>query len=287
MKRVLFSQVLKDASIDIRKEYGKLYDMFCVQRVRVDFLSNAICLSRNNITIRDFCADNFGELPPQVRGTCLSLNEFDKLNRFRFKRRPFCLDINYLISFCEYSYNLITCIHQCLECVSSIVFSEKIQLYLRQVKIVVEKLGFMPNTPNGITDFVPKDQVAVTVAKLIDPSLSFRVIEYNHHSMRGDLDRKRETLLALSNKLEPHSGDLAKVNQNLKNDLFCFLNNLNIRHNNVEGLRFNPCVASMKDSEIEQWYDETYQMFLRAFLELDYLKKKDRIDQLKKNLKNK
>lgn len=55
----------------------------------------------------------------------------------------------------------------------------------------------MANTQNGVMDFVPKDQAAISVAEIIDPSLSYRVIEYNHYSMKGDLKRKRDILLAL------------------------------------------------------------------------------------------
>lgn len=32
MKRIPFSQVLKTAAIDIRREYDRLYGMFCVQK---------------------------------------------------------------------------------------------------------------------------------------------------------------------------------------------------------------------------------------------------------------
>ena len=43
----------------------------------------------------------------------------------------------------------------------------------------------------------------------------------------------------------------------------------------------------MTEEEIEQWYDDTYQMCLLAFLELDHLDRKNRIDKLKSNLKSK
>ena len=40
----------------------------------------------------------------------------------------------------------------------------------------------------------------------------------------------------------------------------------------------------MEDEELEQWHDDLYQMILLAFLELDHLDRKGRLEQLKENL---
>jgi hypothetical protein len=66
-KRIPFSQVLKSASIDIRREYDRLYGMFFLQKISDS--------TGNSITLRDSCAANFINLP--FRGTCVSLDDFD------------------------------------------------------------------------------------------------------------------------------------------------------------------------------------------------------------------
>jgi len=38
----------------------------------------------------------------------------------------------------------------------------------------------------------------------------------------------------------------------------------------------------MKDSDIEQWHDDMYQMCLLAFLELDHLERKERVKEIKR-----
>ncbi len=287
MKRNPFSQVLKSTAIDLRREYGRLYDLFYIQRIKVNSISSDPLHFCDNFTIKEYCANNFWELPSPFRGTCLSLKDFDKSHRFHFKKRPFDFDVNYLVSFCEYSYNLIVCNQQYVNYWKLLEEFEIFRFYIQCVETVIDKIGYMPNRQNGVTDFVPKNRAAIAVADLMDSNLSYKVIEYNHHSMKGDLERKRATLLVLADKLEPQSDNLNKANSTLKNDLFFLFNSINIRHNNLGGKHYKPFVASMKDSEIEQWYDETYQMCLLAFLELEYSKRKDCIKQLKEHVQNK
>ena len=40
----------------------------------------------------------------------------------------------------------------------------------------------------------------------------------------------------------------------------------------------------MKPDELERWYDETYQMCLLAFLQLEQLARKDEVQELKKSI---
>lgn len=121
---------------------------------------------------------------------------------------------------------------------------------------------------------------------IVDPALSYRIIEYNHHSMKGDLERKKATLIALADKLEPKRAKLKQVSGSLESDLFYLLNSVNVRHNNADqvGKNYIHFVADMKDSDIEQWYDDMYQMCLLAFLELDHLERKERVKKLKEDI---
>ena len=43
-------------------------------------------------------------------------------------------------------------------------------------------------------------------------------------------------------------------------------------------------VADMDKETLEKWYDETYQMCLLAFLELDNLERKEKVEHLKQAL---
>ena len=277
MSRIPFSQALKNAKVDPRREYDRLYSLFCLKK-----LSDA---PGGNITIKDCCAFDFLKFP--LRGTCISLEDFDKSHGYNFTKSLTDCDFDHLVSFCEYSYNLAVYNQHSYYITRTVGSCDPIQLYMKQVLTVVEKVGYMPNVQNGVTDFVPKDQVAISVAEIIDPSLSYRVIEYNHHLMKGDLDRKKATLHALVNKLEPRRKELEDIDSNLETDLFFLFNNVNLRHNNVDpiGKNYAPIVSAMDNDELEKWYDDAYQMCLLAFLELDHIERKNRVKQLKEVIK--
>lgn len=277
MKRIPFSQVLKNAKIDIRREYDRLYGMFCLQKIPDG--------QGSSLTLKDFCAMNFVSFP--MRGTCVSLDDFDDFYNRHFDKNPREFDIDYLVSFCEYSFNLVK-YNQGYIGMLSLSIDQPMQFYYQQVLKVAEAIGYMENVQGGVTDFVPKDQAAISVAEIIDPSLSYRVIEYNHHSMKGDLDRKKAIIIALADKLEPQRAKLKQINSTLESDLFYLLNNINLRHNNAEekGKSYHRFIAEMDKRELERWYDDTYQMCLLAFLELDNLDRRDRVSQLKKDVSN-
>lgn len=277
MSRIPFSQVLKSASIDIHREYDRLYAMFFLQRFQVD--------QYKYISLCDHCAENFAQFP--FRGTCISLDDFDDFYGYHFERVPVECDIDYLISFCEYTYNLAVYIHGMGYSgdgfTGGLILSQPLRFYVQQVLTVIEAVGYMSNAHDGITDFVPKDQAAISAAEIIDSDLSYRVIEYNHYSMKGDLARKKNILLALSDKLESQRPILKQINATLESDLFYLFNNMNIRHNNIDpaGKYYKPYVASMDKNELEKWYDDIYQMSLLAFLEMDHLERKGHVRQLK------
>ena len=80
---------------------------------------------------------------------------------------------------------------------------------------------------------------------------------------------------------------MKSADKSLEGDLFCLFNNLNIRHNNIDPAdppRYKSVVAKMKPDELERWYDETYQMCLLAFLQLEQLARKDEVQELKKSI---
>lgn len=278
MSRIPLSQVLKNARIDIHREYDRLYNLFCLKKIDA--------YTDNQTTLMLFCYENFLSFP--FRKTCISLDDFETTFGYHFEEYPPAFNLDYLVSFCEYTYNLICLIRQNSINYRTNELNNALWFFTKQVETVVEAIGYMPNTQGDITDFVPKDQAAISVAEIVEPELSYKVIEYNHHSMKGDLERKKAILVALGRKLEPKRGKLKQINDSLESNIFMLLNNMNVRHNNKEpGKKYKKYVAEMEDEELEQWYDDLYQMILLAFLELDHLDRKGRLEQLNENLKEK
>lgn len=221
----------------------------------------------------------------------LSLEEFNELNDFHFEKEPTNFKIDELILLCEYMENLLIA-YQYIPLNFPYGYGNmrpqfiNVQFYLQQIGQVIERIGYMQATQNGFTIFVEKSPAAIAVAEsdLVPKELSYRIISYNHYSMKGQLEAKKSALVQLASLLEPKRGSLKKADKTLESDLFYLFNNLNIRHNNVDpadSAKYKPFIVQMKQEELEHWYDETYQMCLLAFLQLEQTERKIEFDRLK------
>ncbi len=249
MERRPFSEVLMSTGVNIEKEYDRLYWMFYNQA--------------NGPSVAQYIESNFDRFP--YRGTTLSLADFDETYKFRFERSPSDFDINYLINFCEYCYNLCS------------YFG--IDRLVLQINMILELVGYDKIIQNsGLVHFVEKNPAVISVAEIVSQELAPTVLEYNHHSLKGNVEGKKKILRALAGNIEPKERQLYAINQPLKNQLFYLFNNFNIRHNNREpGSNHNKLLDDMSDAELESIYDDTYQMWLLATLLLDNRERTERI----------
>ena len=272
MKRRNFLQILNEQGINLRREYDRLYDLFYNQKVPSNL--------GNNYTLKDYVEINFLSVP--FRKTCLSLDDFNSTYRFHFVQNPYGFDLNYLLSFCEFTYNFVIWMSQ-----ESELFKygnrQSGQFYIYQIRSVIESIDYMQLTQGYITIFTPKKPEAIVASEIVSPEISYKVLEYNHYTMKGDIARKKETLRILADQLEPRRADLTAINKELASNVFFMFNNMNIRHNNcTEGDKnYREVVAKMSQDELEKWYDETYQLCLLAFLELDNVERTKKVAQLK------
>ena len=276
-----FAQILQEAKIDPKQEYKKLYGML--------FDRTIVVSNSNRVSAYDELSECFLSFP--FRGTCLSLEEFNELHDFHFEKEPTNFKIDELISLCEYMENLLIA-YQYIPLNFPYGYGNtrpqliNVQFYLQQIGQVIERIGYMQATQNGFTIFVEKSPAAIAVAEsdLVPKELSYRIISYNHYSMKGQLEAKKSALVQLASLLEPKRGSLKKADKTLESDLFYLFNNLNIRHNNVDpadSAKYKPFIVQMKQEELEHWYDETYQMCLLAFLQLEQTERKIEFDRLK------
>ena len=278
-----FAQILKDAKIDIKVEYQKLYGMLYDRSIQVS--------NTNRISVYDELSTYF--IAFHFRGTCLSLDEFNDLHGFHFEKDPTNFNIDHLISLCEYIENLLIA-YQCVPLSYPYGYGNmptkliNVQFYLQQISQVIEKIGYMQAKQNDLTIFVEKDPAAIAVAEgeFIPESLSYRLISYNHYSMKGNLAEKKTTLLDLANLLEPQRTILERIDKTFSSDLFYTFNNFHIRHNNIDqlGTKYKKPVGDLSDEQLEYWYDEVYQMCLLAFMRLEHIDRKKKFDSLKSQI---
>ncbi len=264
-----FAQVLRAGRINIKNEYSKLYRLF----YEVD---------ESGESDADYVSDNIQNI--YFCGTCLDLDEFNQMYGFHFEEQPQDFDIDYLVGFCEYIYNFAVY----LGC----SYIKDFSFYVGYISKVIGAIGYMESREDSFTIFVPKDSVAISVAESekIPQDLSYKIISYNNHSMKGNLQGKKNTILRLTDLLEPKRKDLDKVDKTLSSDLFYLFNNLNLRHNNIDPAskgKYKQAVAEMDQGQLETWYDEIYQMCLFAFMSLEQADRKVKINELKQKIEEK
>lgn len=272
-----FAQVLKEAQVDIAKEYSRLYSIMFDE---VDF-SNRTGKVGEAKTVHQIIGEAFPYF--YFRGTALSIEDFDEEHGFFFEPQPkdFCIDN--LVTLCEYSYNLLM---QYISISNSNFYGIYSQInesfIIEQINKIIEKIGYMETEIDGFTVFVEKSPAVIAAAEILPKEVSYKVISYNHHSMKGNLEAKKNTLLKFADLLEPHRKKLKNVWNSLEDDISYAFNKLNLRHNNSD-IKY---VAEMSKTDLEDWYDELYQMCLLAFLRLEHIEWQKKFDNLKQAIEN-
>lgn len=138
---------------------------------------------------------------------------------------------------------------------------------------------------------IEKSPQVTAAAEASAPELAWEIIRYNHRELAGDVAKKKAILKALGDELEGRKAEISSINSTLYNTITGALNNLNIRHNNVNPdnkSTFKQVVADMPAEELEQHYDDLYQLILLAIMEMDNVDRQRDMKQLIQsvNMKN-
>ena len=141
-----------------------------------------------------------------------------------------------------------------------------------------QKAYYDPETEQCL---IGEDSPQVTTAvEATEPETASQILHYNHRQLAGNITAKRVLLKNLADYLEGRKDELKSVNMQLFTDINSALNNLSIRHNNLDPRnpnRYKEKLAQMSQEELEKWYDDVYQMVLLAILEMDNVERRDRV----------
>ena len=139
---------------------------------------------------------------------------------------------------------------------------------------------------NARAIIVQNSPEANRVAEILKKNISNAVIEYNHHLLKGNIEKKQTLLKVLADDLESRRKELKNAGFTRESDLFFLFNKMSIRHNNVDPTSgaYQEEVAKLSKKELEYWYDETYQLALYAYLFLDNIERGKRINALKQTI---
>ncbi len=272
-----FSDIVQKNNFSVNAEYQRLYRLFYKNR---EIYMPSVNYAVNIYTV---CKKNFKYM--MFDNTCISLDDFNETYGFNFEISDECYDIDYLILFCEYIYNILDRLNNTIASQKSCCAiykdnSNEISRCAIQVLSVVKAANYTSVPKNNYTCFVPKDEIAVAISEDV-PELSQDIMLYSHQSLKHDLSAKRDILCHIANYLDNQERRqyLKSKNGSLEHCLYPAFNNLYIRHNNIEpnDKRYNEVIAKMSEYEIESCYDDVYQLSLEA---LNTLRNQDRLKRI-------
>ena len=266
----------------ISKEVERIQELIFERDTVKAFNHTRMTIAR---TVDYYLFDNWSK-----RGHCLDFDDFlDDMDYENLKERA-KIDIESQLDFLELCYNL---------------------LYLVDLIIVKQPFDFTPlddynlartiiddclarlnhkayfNETDSTVRVIERDATVTAVVEIEEtPEICSDIIQYNHHTLKGDISKKKSILLKLGNQLDGSRKMLTNIDKSLSSDIFTLLNNLNIRHNNItpETKDYRKVVENMHLEELEEWYDELYQMILLAKLELNNIERTKNVAALKAKL---
>ncbi len=131
---------------------------------------------------------------------------------------------------------------------------------------------------------VAEDSPQVTAAaEASTPDIALEIVRYHHRQLAGDIAKKKAILKALGDELEGRKTEISSINATLYGNITAALNNLNIRHNNINPnnkSNYHKAVAEMPSEELEKHYDDLYQLILLAILEMDNKERQRELKEL-------
>ncbi|MBE6920603.1 MAG: hypothetical protein E7468_03455 [Ruminococcaceae bacterium] len=243
-----------------------------------------------------------------IRTSCSVFRYVDKYGFYQWSNRGRCVDANDFLSILGYEelwksastnlqdlLTLIEIIYNFCWIVKEAAGNMKVSIDGSREKhfsILEETLTVCLSQYNYKGEYFPElEQLiviedkpeATAVAEIVDNDLSYKVLRYNHYMLKGDLQTKKDILLALGADLEPKREQIKAIDKDLEDGIFYILNNMNLRHNNTaEGDKhYRQAVVNMDSATLENWYDELYQMMLLAYLQMDQVARNAKVKTLK------
>ena len=265
---------------DIDEELVKISTLFFN---KLFYLSNQLFCNQKELTIEELAEEQiYAGYPPlfvrwKQRGSCLNCAEMRK--KLDVPKNESLEDTVITL---EYFINIISLIQRNIGFGSKygIFQDKKFTLLIENIEILLEKMHYEKHffKDEEKVILVPKNPTATAVAEISSENTAMAILMYHHASLKGNLVRKKELLRQIAQEYEP----LLKKGIDGFSDYFSkardFLNNLDIRHNNSD----KPIVKNLSPEELENWYDELYQLLLFCVLIRD---NKDRKDKMAEFLK--
>lgn len=282
MRKSIF-EIVSD-SINMESEATRILNM----------VENEKILCRSNYSyyrlfefVDEFCFKEW-----EYRGHFINVDDYFMALNYKELKKNALHDVEALLTLIELVYNFWNLSHQKLyekERRESLYWCGNYYHLKDVMDDLLDQYNHMAyiNASKTCVLIVENKEEVTAVAEIVPSSLSFEILKYNHRSLQGDVELKKNILISLGAELEPKRKVLQSINKQLSEDIFFMLNNINIRHNNRSKQdmgKYKEYVAKMTKRQLEKWYDELYQMILLAFLLLDNSERTEKVKNLKEKI---
>lgn len=285
MRKNIFE--ILESRYDINNEFEKIKSLFYSNLVSYSYTDVYFNVKTSKYTYMQMVKDAFYSW--KGRGTCISCENMRQELGIDILENEIKITADEIIKCLEY-YENISMLY-----VKKVLPKSKHKI-LPEANILKCNIGVLLTHLNMEEKYIlkydaiiiiPKNPAATAVAEISSEDTAMAILMYHHASLKGQLEEKRKLLQSIANEYE----DL------LKNPIDGFteyfktargmLNNLNIRHNNINGANKKDEISKMSNKQLENWYDELYQLLLFCVLIKDNKNRKDKMAGFLKDLKEK
>lgn len=219
------------------------------------------------------------------RKSSISVSDIYKKLGFEYITSDRC-DLEYFLRYCEMISNIITIYLNNDDFRNDNIIRTAAKAVLDNIKFALSKVGYelYINSDKQII-VIETNSNASIAAESVDEQNAVRIMEYNRYILKGDLCAKKNILKNLADLFEGKRKLLEKNNlKSLADDIGFLLNNLDIRHNNLEGRIKNEWLNKIDVHELESWYDKTYKLIIISILSLEKIELGKDVKALKQEI---
>lgn len=267
-----------DSKYNIPKEVGKIIKLFCETGFQTGY---------DGILHIEQLVDNFCLFYWKQRNSYLNCQEIREDLGIDYQTlQPESMSKEFIITLLEYFLNMLNLLatknpytHFQLN-QGYFILKQNILLlldHLNHEQLIIEQ--------EEKTLVIPKNPVATAVAEISSPNTAFSILKYNHASFKGDLEGKKHLLLSIYSEYEPIFKSSIENYNDFLDKVNALFNTLDIRHNNRTRKDNKNHVIDISAKELEEWYDELYQLMLFCILINDNIERKRKIKDFLKTLK--
>ena len=273
MARQTLYERLDSLGVDVHYEYTALITLFKVEQSVIHAHRHYSLIGYvNNVYFRN--------LPSQFRAPYLSVEEM--MDALGIRDESESLDDLFLLS------ELLVALLPQKRTIENMDAFQQAHTIIANILAFTEKLNYeLYEIEKGREIIVAKNPATTQAVEIVeDLPTSLALIEYNHYTLKGNLEEKRRILTALGSYIEPILRSRALQNagyKQLESDVGFMLNSFHVRHNNKEGAKAQDYIIGLNAKQMEEWYDKIYNAILSVIIINDHIPMQEKIAELKSN----